>query len=246
MKLSFFAAGAVVAGLVVWAVLSVWKATDVTLPEDAPREHAKKIAEKKPARKARPAAKRADKAEGKVAQRRVVEDDGLTEAEQKVMDDIQSALDDENFASVSKLAADAASSTNAAIRLRAVEALNWFGKESLAPLTMFMADADEDVRESACDAWRTGVSQIEDPALRGDIALAGMKVVRSRDQLDFMVMEIDDLSNSQQIRILQDLIQGDNPTAASVAREHYEFVTGDAYESPEAAQKWLDENPDDE
>ena len=36
-----------------------------------------------------------------------------------------------------------------------------------------------------------------------------------------------------------------DPSAAKEMREVYEFVTGEPYESRDAAQKWLQENPDD-
>ena len=36
-----------------------------------------------------------------------------------------------------------------------------------------------------------------------------------------------------------------DPAAAKEMREVYEFVTGEPYTTPDAAQKWLQENPDD-
>jgi hypothetical protein len=170
----------------------------------------------------------------------------MTAAEQKLYDAMQDAWDDENFGALRALVDEAAKSANPEVRQQAVDALGWFGQDALPELTLFMADPDEDVLDAACDAWRAGVSQIEDNKLRGAAMLSAMQVVRSRDQLDFMVMEADTLPNSDQIRILETLIGGDNKAAADAAREHYEFVTGEEYEGPEAAQKWLQENPDDE
>lgn len=71
-----------------------------------------------------------------------------------------------------------------------------------------------------------------------------MEVLTDADQLESMIMEINDLPNSKQIEILTRLIEGGNKAAADVAREHYEFVTGDPYEDAASAQKWLVENPD--
>lgn len=249
LKLSFLVAGALVACLVVWAVMTVWKTSDISLSEDVSHERTKKLVDSKPSRKIRTATNRVARAKGarKPLEKVVVDDESSLSAEdRKLLDDLQAASDDENLKSACEYAALAAKSASPEVRARAVEVLQWFGQEALPELTMFMADKDDDVRDAACDAWQMGVSQIEDPKLRGETALAGMKVVRDRDHLDFMVMEINDLPNSRQIEILQELIQGENSAAASVAREHYEFVTGDAYESPEAAQKWLDENPDEE
>ena len=158
---------------------------------------------------------------------------------------MQSALDAEDYRALIPLVTAAAKSANADVRLRAVEALQWFDKKALAELTMFMADSDDDVRTSACDAWTSALFEVEDPTLKGKLVVSAMEILTDADQLESMVMEINDLPNSAQMEILTRLIEGGNKVAAEVAREHYEFVTGEPYESRDAAQKWLQENPDD-
>ncbi len=245
------ALAAVAAAWLAFALLRAPSAEQDSGDGDAPSA---RVAKRRAARKARLAAGRADRPRPVRERRarpaaRAAAPEGempLSAEDQRLSDGIQSALDDENLGSVRQLAELAAKSGSAEVRRDAVDALAWFGEKALVELTMFMADPDGDVRDAACDAWRTAVSQIEDPEARGDIALMGMKAVRSRDHLEFMVMEINDLSNSRQIRILEDLIGGENQVAASVAREHYEFVTGEPYEGPEAAAKWLEENPDED
>ena len=153
----------------------------------------------------------------------------LSPKDQKLADAIQDALDAEDFKAVKAVAEDAANSGSADVRQRAVDALQWFGPEAMPELTLFMADADEDVREGACSAWTMALSQVEDPKTKGDLVLAAMEIVRSRDNLEMMVMEINDLAEAKQVEILKTLIAGKNATAAAVAREHYEFVTGEPY-----------------
>ena len=158
---------------------------------------------------------------------------------------MQSALDAEDYRALIPLVTTAAKSASSDVRAQAVEALQWFGKKALAELTMFMADSDDDVRATACDAWTSALSEIEEPALKGKLVVSAMEVLTDADQLESMIMEINDLPNSAQMDILTRLIEGGNKVAAEVAREHYEFVTGEPYESRDAAQKWLQENPDD-
>ena len=243
VKILLCVVAAVVAATVGWFLFKpAPEAPKPVAKQEKPAKKAKRIADVK-ATRGRP---KGERAERPVAADASEADSSMTAAEQKLCDAIQDALDVENFDAIRALVDEAAKSGSPEVRLRAVEALNWFGQNALPELTLFMADADDDVREAACDAWRSGVSQIEDKKLRGSATLSAMQVVRSRGQLDFMVMELNDLSNSDQIRILETLIGGDNKAAADVAREHYEFVTGDAYEGAESAQKWLQENPDDE
>lgn len=158
---------------------------------------------------------------------------------------MQSALDAEDYRALIPLVTAAAGSANADVRLRAVEALQWFGKKALAELTMFMADSDDDVRATACDAWTSALSHVEDAEEKGALVASAMEILTDSDQLESMVMEINDLPNSAQMDILTRLIESGNKAAAEVAREHYEFLTSEPYEGLDAARKWLQENPDD-
>lgn len=223
-------AAAAAVGLVLWlgtGTSPAPKAGEAAKRKAIPAASAKKVIPDatKPAAKAkrRPRPARAETAESEAG------DSELSPKDQKLIDTIQDALDEEDFKSVKARVEDAAKSESAEVRQRAVDALQWFGPEAMPELTLFMADADEDVREGACSAWTMALSQVEDPQTKGDLVLAAMEIVRSRDALEMMVMEINDLAEPKQVEILKTLISGKNATAAAVAREHYEFVTGEPY-----------------
>ena len=242
--------GVLIAAALTWLVVAP---TETGKKKEAPTKEVNKGRKKPLAEaKAEKAKKRLVKKEGakkndakKKRKIIVVEEAEFTPEEQQLADRIQAAMDDDNFKALQKELEAAASSTNVAIRQAAVDALAWFdGAQALPDLTLFMADENEDVRNAACDAWETGVTEIEDVNLRGEAVIAGMNVVYDRDHLDSMVMEINDMSNRQQMEILTQIIEGKNKFAAEAAKEHYEFVTGEEYQGVDAAQKWLDENPD--
>ena len=172
-------------------------------------------------------------------------DESLSPRDRACVEAIEAAWDDNDYAKLLPSITTASKSASSDVRAQAVEALRWFGKEALAELTIFMADSDDDVRTSACDAWTSALFEVEDPTLKGKLVVSAMEILTDADQLESMVMEINDLPNSAQMEILTRLIEGGNKVAAEVAREHYEFVTGEPYESRDAAQKWLQENPDD-
>ena len=166
-------------------------------------------------------------------------DESLSPRDRACVEAIEAALDDNDYAKLLPSITTASKSASSDVRAQAVEALRWFGKEALAELTIFMADSDDDVRTSACDAWTSALFEVEDPTLKGKLVVSAMEILTDADQLESMVMEINDLPNSAQMEILTRLIEGGNKVAAEVAREHYEFVTGEPYESRDAAQKWL-------
>lgn len=171
-----------------------------------------------------------------------VADANLSPRDRACVEAIQAALDDNDYARLMPSINTAAKSASPDVRAQAVEALRWFGKAALSELTLFMADADDDVRTSACDAWTSALFEVEDPALKGKLVESAMEILTDADQLESMIMEINDLPEAQQVDILTRLIEGSNKAAADAAREHYEFVTGEPYESRDAAQKWLLEN----
>ena len=57
------------------------------------------------------------------------EDSEFTPEEQKIVDTVQSALDDDNFEATKKAVARLAQAKNPALRMKAVEAIGWFGKK---------------------------------------------------------------------------------------------------------------------
>lgn len=243
-------AGVLIAAALTWLVVAP---TGTEKKQEAPTKEEgqgrkKSFAEAKAKQaKKRIAMKQGTKTDAKKKRKIIVEvDDELTPEEQQRADAIQAAMDADDFKALQAEIDAAANSTNAALRQTAVDALAWFGVKALPELTLFMADANDDVRNAACDAWTASISEIQDVNLRGSAVLSAMSVVHDRDQLDAMVMEINDMTNQQQLEILTQLIEGKNKLAADAAKEHYEFVTGEAYESVEAAEKWLKENPDEE
>ena len=248
-QIVWYVVGVLIAAALTWLVVAP---TETEKKKESPTKEVNKGRKKPLAEaKAEKAKKRLAKKEGvksdaKKKRKIIVEsDEEFTPEEQQLADRIQAAMDDDNFKALQKELEAAASSTNVAIRQAAVDALAWFdGAQALPDLTLFMADENEDVRNAACDAWETGVTEIEDVNLRGEAVIAGMNVVYDRDHLDSMVMEINDMSNQRQLEILTQIIEGKNKLAAEAAKEHYEFVTGEEYQGVEAAQKWLDENPD--
>ncbi len=241
--------GVLIAAALTWLVVAptgTEKQQETPTKEDG-KSRKKSFAEAKNQAKKRIAKKQGAKADAKKKRKIIVEaNDDLTPEEQQRADAIQAAMDADDFKALQAEINAAANSTNAELRQAAVDALSWFGVKALPELTLFMADRDDDVRNAACDAWTASISEIQDVNLRGSAVLSAMSVVYDRGQLDSMVMEINDMTNQQQLEILTQLIEGKNKLAAEAAKEHYEFVTGEAYESVEAAQKWLDENPDEE
>ena len=163
-------------------------------------------------------------------------------AEQAMVVKMHDFLDAGDEASALQLARTLKAADDATVRASVVEVLGWIGVKALPTLSELMADPDPDVAKAAIEQWKRAVDEIADEAMKADMLVAGMSVITDQEELESCVMEFDQLPNALSVRGMVRLIQSDNPRASEVAREHYEFATGEAYRSPEAAEKWIKEN----
>lgn len=88
-------------------------------------------------------------------------DENWSPAEKKLADELQQALDDEDFAATQRLSLEAAKSENLQIVRRAVDALKWFGPKALPELTVLAAkclEIAERARQRAKGSGRSSSS----------------------------------------------------------------------------------------
>ena len=176
-------------------------------------------------------------------------DSELSAEDERRIDEIQTALDEEKLSDVKSLAEKLIDHPSAAVRQKAVEALQWFGAKALDTLTPYLADADEDVRTTAMDAVEQSLLQMEDEKAKLNYieSLFQIRGACDTDGLAMLGGQLKGLSDgaavvAAAVRVIE---ANRDPAAAKEMREVYEFVTGEPYTTPDAAQKWLQENPDD-
>ncbi len=170
----------------------------------------------------------------------------LSPEDQKRIDAIQVALDAENVDEVRKLAEAAINHPSAEVRQRAIEALQWFGSKTLDSMTPFLADADEDVKSTATDAIEQALSEMEDENAKLTYIESLFQIRGSCDEdtLAILAGQLKGLSNDaavidSAVRVIE---ANANPAAVKEMREVYEFITGEPYTTPDAAQQWRAEN----
>ena len=174
------------------------------------------------------------------------DDEDMTPNERSLVRRVRRALEADDEKAIIACAAEAAKSKNSEVRSGMVSALQWCGRSAMAELTMFMADPDDDVRSEALDAWTDALQEIESPTAKRDLLISSMSILTDTEALEGLATEITELPNSYRIDVLTTLIENGTSQAAAVAREEYEDLTEEAYTNKEAANKWLQENPDDE
>ena len=177
------------------------------------------------------------------------DDDGFTPEERALSKRIEAALDEEDLNKAVACAKEALNCPNAEVRQSMVDTLGWFGAKGLPELTPFLADADEDVRDSAMNEWSMALSDIEDEAEKLGVVEMGMAVLTSEDALEDISGEYIGADEKLAVESLLRIIEGGGSAEGiEKAKETYEFVTGEEFAGRAAAEKWIAEEyqpPDD-
>ena len=160
---------------------------------------------------------------------------------------LQDALDSNSFKDVQAIAKQILKLGKGSeeLRQKLIEALGWFGSEALEELTSLMFDPDPETAAAAQEEWKNAVKDIEDPSAVATLLQTGLTALPNTDELDEMILMLDALPQQYTVSTLVNLIEDASGTVRNAAKEHYKFVTGEDYTTPDAADAWLKENDDD-
>ena len=170
------------------------------------------------------------------------DDEGFTPQEKALSKRIEAALDEEDLKKAVACAKEALSCPKTEIRQAMVDTLGWFGAKGLPELTPFLADADEDVRDSAMNEWSMALSDIEDDKERISTVEMAMAVLTDEDALEDISGEYIGIDEKLAVESLLRVIEGGgSEQGIAKAKETYEFVTGDEFTNRADAEKWIAE-----
>lgn len=268
----FIAVCAVMVGIiVVYAAVTLFKGRSIEIPDQSPQgllhrriregkslEEIRRIAKEEAKKEVVRVARRRKAAEAEAERRRAAEQKRLWEEalkraeaewkslkpeERQLLDELNEAMCEDDLETVSFAAEEFAKHPNPVMRRAAVEAISWFGDKGLADMAVFLVDGDEEVAELAKERWSLGVQEVEDEQERATLAKLGMLYVTDEDSLTTFMGDLTTVDDDLKVmQVLVDLIEEGTPESAAVAREQYEWMTGDEYTTVDAADSWLQEN----
>ena len=194
---------------------------------------------------------RGDAGKGEVAKRPAPpaaddddDDDGLTPEERALSKRIEDLDEDkpEDLEKAVACAKEALNCPNAEIRQDMVDALGRFGEKCLPQLAPYLADSDEDVRDSALNEWTTALAEIEDEPEKLGIVELAMNVLTDEEALEDIADEYIGADEKLAVESLLRVIEGGgSEQGIAKAKETYEFVTGEEFTDRAAAEKWIAE-----
>ena len=228
---------------------SVKKITEIRLSDGNGRKSVR-ITESEAARPDLMAGVKGDEAEAGAE-----DEERLTDLEKSVVKELQAALDANNLRAVRRILSKFTASTSSGglggkvhrrLRLQAVQALGWFGKDAALDLMEYVADADEEVRTDAFSQFELALQDVEmGDRERAEILKGAMKVLKDDDQLESLLNNLTDMRNSRRVETIKDIIANGTPEAKAKMLEQMEFYTDSDVTTVDALDRWLATNPDD-
>jgi len=159
--------------------------------------------------------------------------------EQKRLDALQLALDDDNLEKVRAAAQELKGSSSPEVRGKIVEALTWFKQPAVVDLRGMLNDPDQGVASDAKEGWLDAVKTIEDDAMKAKELCEGMTRIQDLETLREAAQELYNIDDGVALQHTIPLINSGNPVAEQVGKEVYEHIAGDSYTTPDAAAKWI-------
>lgn len=185
-----------------------------------------------------------------------VDESELTELQQKVLQELQDALDHEDLRAVRKALARYVARSDAGglggsvpkcMRQQAVAALGWFGKDAAVDLVEYLADSDEEVSSEAFDRFEEALQDVDLQAQeRADLLVSIMRGLNDAERIDSLLFNLNDLPNSMKARVVGEILEHGTSQARATMQEQLEIYLDDEVRSVDDIPRWVAENPDDD
>lgn len=181
----------------------------------------------------------------------------LTELAREALLELRAAIDREDVRAVRRIIAKMLRSPDKVFSLakvpdfvkrKMIEALGWFGSDSIPELVEFITDENLEIAQEALNQFQQMLNDFSmSDRERAVIVVNASKVLNDIDQLEPIIMEICTMRHSVSIGTLVEICESGTDAARELLQDYAEFYTGeDGMSTVEALENWLAENPDGE
>ena len=183
--------------------------------------------------------------------------DKLSDAQRSVLNEIQAALDADDYKALKKALSKLTASVKSGglggyanvprvIRAAAVQALGWFGKTAALDLVDFMADSDAEISSDAFDQFDFALQDVDMSDFeRAAIVKTTAKALTDPDWIDSLLMCLNDMRNSVKGATAISIITEGTPQVKAALLENIDFYLDEGISNADDVRKWMEENPDD-
>lgn len=181
---------------------------------------------------------------------RVKVEDPYTPEERKLADALQDASDDNSLGSVRKAVAAITKQKNPELKIEAISALGFYGRDSLMDLMAFLKDTDKKVVDAATDRIALSLEELggDENDFRAEFisTLLSVDGLCGKDAVERFVGQLEAMGSSDgkvAVQTLVSLINGEGvgDVVKEKAKEAYKFVVGEEYTTFDVAEKWYND-----
>ena len=179
---------------------------------------------------------------------RVKIEDSYTRAERALADRLQDASDENSLDAVREAVADIMKQGNPDLKVEAIDALGFYGKDSLTDMMAFLRDKNQTVVDAAVDRIAQALDELQDNenTFKAEFitTLLSTKGLCGKDAVDRFVGILEAFGSGDEKLAVQTIVfvlEGDDVAEDVKARvkEAYKFVTTEDYTTFEEAEKWF-------
>lgn len=183
------------------------------------------------------------------------EDAMLTPKQRAALKELQAALDEDDVKGVRRALERMIKKTSSdgslaglpvSMRSRALEAIGWFGKDTIVDLVPFLADADDDISDDAFDKFQMAVSECDDDREKSVIIATLMRAVSDEKQIDDMLNNLNDMRNSVKVDTIISILNDGTDNARKVMLEQLGDYTDSDVSTIDDLKRWAVENQDED
>ena len=183
------------------------------------------------------------------------EDAMLTPKQRAALKELQAALDEDDVKGVRRALERMIKKTSSdgslaglpvSMRSRALEAIGWFGKETIVDLVPFLADADDDISDDAFDKLQMAGSECADDREKSVIIATLMRAVSDEKQIDDMLNNLNDMRNSVKVDTIISILNDGTDNARKVMLEQLGDYTDSDVSTIDDLKRWAVENQDED
>ena len=149
------------------------------------------------------------------------------------------AIDNGRNAFAMRHARELMDSTNAEVRLVAIEAFGWIGRIAVNELAELMADEDEDVSSEAQRRWEMAFDEISSEVGKIQAIEKAAMLLKRQDPLEAVMMKLASIEDYDAVKLLCRIITSTNasPVAAEVARSEYASLAEEPFLDAKRAEQ---------
>lgn len=132
---------------------------------------------------------------------------------------------------------------NREVRLMTLGALAWLGATAAGDIATFFGDVDEEIRETAEEAFWDALDEIDDPSLK--LEMMNISLKSSNPELRLEVLnQLIYMPDSLSFPVIASLLDDADKNVSDLAQDHLEFISEELFTSKSDAMAWYNEHKD--